>query len=235
MQVRCGSGSRCGMSSISTFTGMPVCFENCRACHWTAEPSPRSSSIEGRRPIAMSRSARSDCSARRLAPSRCSLNSSSGRGAKILQTPQLHAQRGQHLADLIVKLAGNRLALLLLRLTSWRDSRRSSLSASSVRTRCSAECRLQFGHAEHRDCRQSPSPSSTVIAEHPADEACHRSLPAVDLRRCWSRFACVSREISRVMRGRACRRGSISRRRKPQLRAAFSSGVHSKSGSSASQ
>ncbi len=52
-------------------TGRLVCRLNSRACQFSAGPKPNSSRIEGRNPLAISRTARSVCSASETAASMC--------------------------------------------------------------------------------------------------------------------------------------------------------------------
>ena len=110
---RCGAAPAAVRADppISTLTGIPVCLENCRPATAPPDPIPgrpaRTAAVPWRCRAGSAGIVRRDA----WRPPGGSTNSCSGRGPQVLQAAQFHAQRGQHLPDLVVKFARDGLSL----------------------------------------------------------------------------------------------------------------------------
>ena len=207
-----------------------------RTCHSSAACRPKSSSMLGRRPSARSRTVRNMLSTSFLALGDRRADPLVAGRPDPLDAAELHAQRGQHLRDVIVQLARQVLPLLFLR----RDQLLRQLPhlplgllgerTAARRTARSSDAQPEDGAERDGQAEQHAPPEQPVRDRRGTRRAAARLRPAGP--RGWR---CSALRSPGRWPAPASRRGTTSRRRKLALRRIFSVGVQSNSGSNVCQ
>ena len=153
---------------------------------------------------------------------------------QAVDAAELHAQRGQHLPDVVVQLARQVLAFLFLRRHEL--LRELAHQVLGLFGHVALVLRAPLEHAQADDRRERDDETEEEAApEEPVQLGAERFLPPGDLGALAGVVGVVQFFDLAAMASTASRRGSTSRRRKPALWLIFSTSVQSKSGSKACQ